>query len=87
MVHIESGTACQIKDFSSGFSEKFVMFSPIKVNGSEAHPLFTYLKDKCPGFMFDAIKWNFTKVGFLNTWITLVSGQSQWNSCEKIWTK
>ncbi len=33
----------------------------IDVNGSNEHPLFTYLKSKCPGFLVDSIKWNFTK--------------------------
>ncbi|KGG50579.1 glutathione peroxidase [Mitosporidium daphniae] len=58
---LESGTTCQIRDFSSGFSTKLVMFHPIKVNGSEAHPLFSYLKKACPGTLGNAIKWNFTK--------------------------
>ena len=31
------------------------------VNGSGAHPLFAYLKTAQPGFLINAIKWNFTK--------------------------
>ncbi len=31
------------------------------MNGSKEHPLFTYLKKKCSGFLVDSIKWNFTK--------------------------
>jgi glutathione peroxidase len=39
----------------------FPMFSKIEVNGSNAHPLFTYLKDKRPGLTGRKIMWNFTK--------------------------
>lgn len=39
----------------------FQMFSKIDVNGSNAHPLFVYLKSKLKGTLTDAIKWNFTK--------------------------
>lgn len=37
------------------------MFSKIDVNGSKAHPLYDYLKNKQSGFLMNAIKWNFTK--------------------------
>ena len=38
------------------------MFSKVDVNGSDAHPLWTWLKDEKGGFLgIDAIKWNFTK--------------------------
>lgn len=33
----------------------------VDVNGSGAHPLFAYLKTAQPGFLINAIKWNFTK--------------------------
>jgi glutathione peroxidase len=39
----------------------FPMFAKIDVNGRNAHPLYTYLKDKKGGFLSKAIKWNFTK--------------------------
>jgi glutathione peroxidase len=39
----------------------FPIFSKIEVNGSNAHPLFTYLKDKRPGLTGRKIMWNFTK--------------------------
>lgn len=40
----------------------FPMFSKIEVNGSEAHPLYIYLKKLCPGVLgSESIKWNFTK--------------------------
>lgn len=39
----------------------FPMFAKVKMNGSEAHPLFKYLKKELPGCMGGWIKWNFTK--------------------------
>lgn len=38
------------------------MHAKIDVNGSEAHPLYTYLKSEAKGLLgTKAIKWNFTK--------------------------
>ena len=38
------------------------MFAKIKVNGPDAHPLYTYLKEARPGVLgSETIKWNFTK--------------------------
>ena len=38
------------------------MFDKIDVNGSDASPLFKFLKHESPGIMgTEAIKWNFTK--------------------------
>ena len=39
----------------------FQMFSKIDVNGSNAHPMFSYLKSNLKGTLNDSIKWNFTK--------------------------
>jgi glutathione peroxidase len=39
----------------------FPVFSKIDVNGSDAHPVFKYLKSELPGFILKRIKWNFTK--------------------------
>lgn len=39
----------------------FPMFSKIDVNGSDAHPLYKFLKSKKGGTLSSAIKWNFTK--------------------------
>ncbi|AWB33245.1 glutathione peroxidase [Orrella marina] len=40
----------------------FPMFAKIHVNGSEADPLFEWLKSSAPGVLgTQAIKWNFTK--------------------------
>jgi glutathione peroxidase len=39
----------------------FQMFEKIEVNGSNAHPVFAFLKKKLPGLLGGKIKWNFTK--------------------------
>ena len=39
----------------------FPMFSKVEVNGKNAHPLFTFLKNKLSGIFGKRIKWNFTK--------------------------
>ncbi len=51
-----------IKEFASGkYNVTFDMFSKINVNGSSAHPMWAFLKEKQGGFLMNAIKWNFTK--------------------------
>ena len=50
-----------IKEFVKGFGVEFDMFSKIDVNGSNAHPLYVYLKKAKGGTFGDGIKWNFTK--------------------------
>ena len=40
---------------------QFDMFAKIDVNGTNADPLWTFLKEAQPGFLVNAIKWNFTK--------------------------
>lgn len=39
----------------------FPMHDLVQVNGDNAHPLFTYLKEHSKGFLGNSIKWNFTK--------------------------
>lgn len=39
----------------------FPMFAKIEVNGTNAHPIFKYLKKELTGFAGGWIKWNFTK--------------------------
>jgi len=39
----------------------FQLTEKIDVNGSTTHPVFKYLKSKLGGFIFNSIKWNFTK--------------------------
>jgi phospholipid-hydroperoxide glutathione peroxidase len=57
----EPGTEAEIKEFAKKFNVTFDMTSKVNVNGSEAHPLWKYLKSKKKGSLIDAIKWNFTK--------------------------
>jgi glutathione peroxidase len=59
----ESGSDEEIKQFCDlNFNIKFPLFSKIDVNGDNAHPLFTYLKEQAPGLLGSkGIKWNFTK--------------------------
>jgi glutathione peroxidase len=58
----EPGSA---KDIAEGclinYGVTFPMFSKVDVNGSNAHPLFKYLKKHLSGFLISRIKWNFTK--------------------------
>ena len=37
------------------------MFAKIDVNGDNADPLFTFLKEQKKGLLSKKIKWNFTK--------------------------
>ncbi|EDM74193.1 glutathione peroxidase [Plesiocystis pacifica SIR-1] len=44
------------------YSVTFQMHAKIDVNGSNAHPLYTFIKAEKPGLLgTKAIKWNFTK--------------------------
>ncbi len=47
---------CQLK-----YGVSFKTFAKVNVNGSNAEPLFTYLKSQQSGLMGGRIKWNFTK--------------------------
>ncbi|KAH9256334.1 hypothetical protein BASA81_005555 [Batrachochytrium salamandrivorans] len=57
----EPGTEAEIEEFVKQFGVKFPMFQKIDVNGSEAHPVFRFLKGKLGGVLGSSIKWNFTK--------------------------
>ncbi len=61
--HQEPGDEAEIKEFCSlTYGVDFPMFAKIKVNGADADPLYTYLKEARPGVLgSEAIKWNFTK--------------------------
>ena len=39
----------------------FQLTEKVEVNGTNAHPIFKYLKEELGGFLGDKIKWNFTK--------------------------
>lgn len=59
----EPGSDAEIGEFCSlNYGVTFPVFSKIQVNGSEAIPLYQYLKQESPGLLgTEAIKWNFTK--------------------------
>lgn len=59
----EPGDAEEIKNFCSlTYDVSFPMFSKVDVNGKDAAPVYSYLKDSLPGILgIKAIKWNFTK--------------------------
>jgi glutathione peroxidase-family protein len=57
----EPGTEEEIKQYAAGYGVEFDMFSKINVNGSNAHPLYKYLKKKQTGNLGSFIKWNYTK--------------------------
>jgi glutathione peroxidase len=59
----EPGSEKEIQNFCRvNFGVTFPMFSKIKVNGEETHPLYRYLKSEQSGILgTEAIKWNFTK--------------------------
>lgn len=60
--HQEPGDARQIADFcESKYDVSFPMFAKIDVNGTKAHPLYSYLKAAKSGLLGSSIKWNFTK--------------------------
>ena len=60
--HQEPGSSTDIQQFcASKYDVTFPMFEKIDVNGSDAHPLFKYLKREKSGLLGESIKLNFTK--------------------------
>jgi glutathione peroxidase len=61
--HQEPGDAEEIRNFCSlTYDVKFPMYDKIEVNGSNAHPLWKWLKKEKPGLLgMEGVKWNFTK--------------------------
>jgi len=59
----EPGNEAQIQSFcATTYDVSFPLFAKVDVNGSDAHPLYRYLKGERPGILgTEAIKWNFTK--------------------------
>lgn len=59
----EKGSNEEIQQFCDlQFNIKFPLFDKVDVNGDNAHPLFTFLKEQAPGLLGSkGIKWNFTK--------------------------
>lgn len=52
----EIGAFCQ-----KNYGVTFPMMAKVDVNGSDAHPIFTWLKSQKGGLLTDGIKWNFSK--------------------------
>ena len=59
--HQEPKSDSEILKFVEKFDVTFDMFHKIDVNGADAIPLFKWLKEKLPGTLTNAIKWNFSK--------------------------
>ena len=61
--HQEPGDSTEIRNFCSiNFDVTFPLFSKIDVNGSNADPLYKFLKKEARGVLgTEGIKWNFTK--------------------------
>lgn len=61
--HQEPGDDTQIEQFCSlNFNVNFPLFKKSDVNGTDASPLFKFLKESAPGLLGSkSIKWNFTK--------------------------
>ena len=58
----EPGNAEEIADFcSTTYDVTFPVMAKIDVNGSDADPVFKYLKEEKTGLLGSGIKWNFTK--------------------------
>ncbi len=58
----EPGGANDIEEFCQvNYGVSFPMMDKVDVNGSNAHPVFKYLKGELGGFLTSSIKWNFTK--------------------------
>lgn len=60
--HQEPGDASEIGQFcQKNYGVSFPMMAKVDVNGSDAHPIYKWLKEQKGGVLLDAIKWNFSK--------------------------
>lgn len=57
----EPGDNQTVCHYIGGISEHFLVTEKVDVNGSNTNPVFAWLKEACPGFLVNSIKWNFTK--------------------------
>ncbi|XGC81323.1 glutathione peroxidase [Bdellovibrio bacteriovorus] len=59
----EPGKNEEIQEFCQlNYGVKFPVMAKVDVNGSNAEPVFQYLKESAPGILgTEMIKWNFTK--------------------------
>lgn len=62
-LHQDPESNSTIQEFCEmNYGVTFPMFGKIDVNGSQAHPLYRYLKSQAKGLLGSkSIKWNFTK--------------------------
>ena len=60
--HQAEGTNQEIHEFCTlKYKTTFPSFEKIDVNGTNEHPLYTFLKEKKHSLLINKIKWNFTK--------------------------
>ncbi|PIN18175.1 Glutathione peroxidase [Handroanthus impetiginosus] len=58
----EPGSSQEAEQFAcTRFKAEYPIFQKVKVNGSEAAPVYKFLKASKGGFFGSSIKWNFTK--------------------------
>ncbi|CAH9051631.1 unnamed protein product [Cuscuta epithymum] len=58
----EPGSSEEAQAFAcTRFSAEYPIFQKVKVNGSDAAPVYKFLKANTSGFFGSSIKWNFTK--------------------------
>jgi len=59
----DPGSNDEIANFCQrNYGVSFPMMAKLKVNGSDAHPLWQWLKAQAPGLLgTEGVKWNFTK--------------------------
>ncbi len=59
----ESGSDPEIQQFCSlTYNVKFPVYAKVNVNGDDAAPVYSWMKESAPGLLgTEAIKWNFTK--------------------------
>ncbi|MGM0386618.1 MAG: glutathione peroxidase [Actinomycetota bacterium] len=58
----ERDTATEIESVCRrNYGVTFEMFGKVKVNGSSAHPVWSWLRQQKKGLLGGGIKWNFTK--------------------------
>ena len=59
----DKGSNGEIAEFCQlNYGVSFPMMAKVDVNGSDAHPLWQWLKGEAPGILgTQAVKWNFTK--------------------------
>ncbi|XP_027362988.1 probable glutathione peroxidase 4 [Abrus precatorius] len=58
----EPGTSQEAQEFvCTRYKAEYPIFGKIRVNGSDAAPVYKFLKAQKSGFLGPRIKWNFTK--------------------------